>query len=89
MNYIKRHSFYYLSLFLILGLGILFFLRAQGNRGLQEVVLGSMILSYIFWAVLHHYLDHDLSFKIMIEYILIGVIGLSILLFAFRGLIIV
>lgn len=87
MSYMQKHLFYYFSLIIILSLELFVFFKVKNNWNLQVVILGSTVVSYMTWAMLHHYLEHDLSVKIVVEYILIGALGLSILLFAFKGMI--
>jgi hypothetical protein len=39
-------------------------------------------LSYVFWGIIHHAIHHNFSFKIMLEYSAVALLGLSIVYFA-------
>lgn len=77
---LSKHSAYYVSLIVILVLGFLLAYNSS-NRGFQ---IGSVIVTtffYVLWGIMHHLINHDLNAKIVIEYILIGVFGLTIIFF--------
>ena len=80
MNYISKHSLYYISLVIILSLG---FLLAYNNpdRNFQIGVVVITTFFYVLWGIMHHLLNHDLTSKIVIEYILIGAFGLTVIFF--------
>ena len=82
---IKKHFIYYLSLFLIFFCGLVLTLLAAPNIKLQSGIILLTIVFYVIWGILHHYLNHELTLKIMIEYILIGFLGMSILFFVIAG----
>jgi intracellular septation protein A len=82
---LQKHFGYYLSLMAILGLGLALILLTSPNIKLQSLVILLTVLFYILWGVLHHLINHELSARIVIEYILIGVLGLSILFFMMMG----
>jgi len=48
------------------------------------LVIGMGIL-YTFWGILHHGLEHTISAKIVIEYILISSLGVAVIFFLLRG----
>ncbi|OGH21621.1 MAG: hypothetical protein A2629_01815 [Candidatus Levybacteria bacterium RIFCSPHIGHO2_01_FULL_41_15] len=76
---------YYFSLILILGLGLLFILLAAPDRSLQFNLVVLTTVFYIFFGVIHHLINHDLSIKIMIEYVIIGTLGLALVFFFMKG----
>ncbi len=81
----KKHIGYYIVLFLIFGLGLLVTLMASPNSKLQIFTISLTIILYVLWGIFHHFINHELTNKIMIEYILIGSLGLSILFFIMEG----
>lgn len=81
----KKHLGYYISLFLIFGLGIVSVFLATPNIKLQTILILLTIFFYILWGSLHHLINHELTMKIMIEYVLIGALGASILFFILMG----
>lgn len=82
---LKTHKGYYLSLLIILVLGLLLTFLATPDFILQVIIILVTIFFYVFWGILHHLLNHELTPRIMIEYMLIGLLGISILFFAHMG----
>ena len=78
---IKKHFLYYVGLLLMQSIGLLLVFFAASDKFLQLTVITFMTLCYVLWCILHHHLHHDLTLKIMIEYILIGLLGLVIAIF--------
>jgi hypothetical protein len=75
---LKSHLGYYISLTLILSFGFLLVYLSASNRGLQIVIAVLTALFYVFWGIIHHMINHDLHAKIVVEYMLIGGLGLTI-----------
>lgn len=84
-NKFKKHIGYYISLVAILIFAIYLAVLASPDRQLQMSIFVVIAIIYVFWGILHHLLNHDLSLKIVIEYTLIGALGMSIILFLFKG----
>jgi hypothetical protein len=82
---LKKHIGYYLSLLIIFSVGFLLTIFVSPNFNLQKITISSTIVAYVFWGIFHHYINHELTRRIMIEYILIGSLGLSILFFLIEG----
>ncbi len=76
---------YYISLLGLLILGFLLVYFASPNKQLQMFVFTITTVFYVFWGILHHRINHDLTLKIVVEYILIGCFGISIMFFLFKG----
>ena len=51
------------------------------DRVFQIGVVVATTFFYVLWGILHHLTNHDLHARIVIEYILIGSLGLSIIFF--------
>lgn len=79
------HLAYYISLILILGLGFLGAFLASPDRQLQMSIVVLTTFSYVGFGLLHHLISHDLNLKIVIEYVLIGSLGLSLIFFLMKG----
>jgi len=77
---ISEHIIYYISLITIL---ILSFLLAysSSDRNFQIGIVIAATFFYVLWGIIHHLMNHDLHAKIVVEYILIGVFGLTIIFF--------
>lgn len=80
-----HHAGYYLILFLVMTLASIFAYYSRENKQLEMMILVLMASVYILFGVIHHYIIHDLSAKIVIEYIGIGSLGLAISLFVIKG----
>jgi len=74
---IYRQRVYYLVLFAGLFSGLITFFTFPLLR--QGVVI-SLCLFYFLWGVIHHKIEDDLHFKIVLEYFLVAGIACLILL---------
>ena len=81
----KKHLVYYISLILILflGFGLASFFPYQKNLEMLFVML--TVFFYVLWGVIHHIVHHSFSIRIMLEYIAIGVLGISLILFVLNS----
>jgi hypothetical protein len=77
---LSQHALYYLSLVAILTLSFLL-AYSSSDRGFQLGVIIFTTFVYVLWGIIHHLINHDLHTKIVIEYILIGTFGLTIIFF--------
>ena len=82
---ITKHIPYYIGLITIFTVGLLFSIALSPNIFLQALTVVVTITLYMAWGILHHYRSHELTKKIMIEYVLIGILGLSMIFFIFMG----
>ena len=82
---INEHIAYYISLIAIFVLGIFLMSSATPNKQLQMFIFVIMAFFYVIWGVLHHFINHELSSKIVVEYILIGALGVAIMFFLLKG----
>lgn len=80
----KNHLGYYLSLFLILFAGFLIAFNSSDKQFQLEVSIMTAFF-YAFWGILHHGLNHELTPKIVVEYILMASLGISMILFFLKG----
>ena len=79
-------KYYYLHfgvLIIILSLGISLFFYAQGNRSIQLAVGIATSLAYIAWGIIHHAMQRDLYPKVVVEYVLMGLIAILLLMTIF------
>jgi hypothetical protein len=83
--HLKHHGTYHIGLILFLLLGIIVTYYAKENKQWEMMILVAMASLYILWGTIHHYLMHDLSSKIVIEYIAMASLGLSIAIFLIKG----
>jgi hypothetical protein len=77
---IVKNRIYYLVLLTGLVLGLVAFFGLFGMPNLRiEAVIG-LCAFYFFWGVGHHLLEHDLHFKVVLEYFLVASIACIVLL---------
>ena len=80
-----KHFGYYLILLLIFAIGLIATILSSPNLNLQILIIICTVIFYVFWGIWHHKNTHELTTKITIEYMLIGLLGLSIIFFIFMG----
>jgi hypothetical protein len=83
MENFKKHFWHYLVYFLIFGGGLALLLSTKGNSNLQAMSVLMIAFLYFFWAMVHHYVHHELKARVVVEYILIMILGTVLLLFLF------
>lgn len=82
---IKKHYLYYISLLLVFALGIFIALKSQSIQ-LQSLVTLLITLFYVTMGIVHHSGNHKLNIRIAIEYVLIGILGLSLVSVVLLGI---
>jgi hypothetical protein len=75
----KFHIFHYFVLLVIFTLGLGAFYYVSPDTSLQFIIGIVMAISYVAWGLIHHTLQKDLHQKIVVEYILIGLIAVILL----------
>lgn len=84
MQKVKRHSAHYVILLGVMGFG-LYLLGVFADDVILRMGLVILLASfYVGWGILHHYIHHDVTPKIVLEYVLIGVIGISVIFFLLK-----
>lgn len=81
----KKHHLYFLIQLSVIIFGLSLVVYFSPNRDLQLLSVGVMSIMYALFGIIHHWINHDLVFKIMVEYVLIAVLGTSIIFFISRG----
>lgn len=74
----KKHVGYYLSLIGVLLVGLVGIYMVGVDNQLRMTIVMAMATFSIFWGVLHHYIHHDITAKIVLEYVLIGSVAISL-----------
>lgn len=75
MNHTNRYSEHYAILALLFSCGIVGLLFFRGNQWVQISLCWLMMLGYLGWGVIHHFLRHDLTKTVVLEYFLVALIG--------------
>ncbi len=83
METLRQHVVYYLSLLVIqlLGLGLIVLLAP--HRLAQIIIVIFLAFAYLGFAFVHHKKHHDLTRKIVLEYVMIAAIGIIVSIFLF------
>jgi len=79
----KKHFWYYFSFVALQLLGLWLVMALSFDRQLQLTAIFATTVFYLFWALLHQYVHHHLSPKIVTEYVLMGSLGLTVSLVLF------
>lgn len=82
---LKKHVEYYFSLLCIFAIGVFLTIHFASDKQLQMLVLTLTAFLYAAWGIIHHLKDHDLTVKVVIEYVLVGSLGITILAFLLKG----
>lgn len=78
---IHDHIPYVLSLVVIVVLGLLLAMQFSYSKQAQMLVVVMITFLYVGVGLFHHKENHDLSSKIVVEYTLIGALGMTIVSF--------
>lgn len=76
MRNVVRNLPHYGSLFGILFVGALGFVFFSYDRVFQMGVALAVAISYVSWGIIHHYIHHDLTFAVLVEYLAVAILGL-------------
>lgn len=79
------HIGHYICLVLILIFGFLLVYLGRGRHDLQMAGVVLTTFCYVGWGIFHHLINHDLTAKIVIEYVLVGSLGVAIVFFLLKG----
>lgn len=81
---LKKHFGYYISLFAILFLGFLI-AYSSADKQFQFLIAVLTAFLYALWGILHHAINHELTAKIMVEYVLMAALGTALIFFLLKG----
>lgn len=76
-----KHTLYYIFLVLLCAGGLLLAISLAPNHTMQLWAMLFVAVSYCVGGILHHSLHHQVTFKIVSEYILVALFGLSLVYF--------
>lgn len=76
---VVHHTFHYIVLMMILIGGIFSFISFRNYPVLQLLIGVITCLLYFLWGVVHHFVDGNLSVKIVIEYLSVTIFAIIIL----------
>ncbi len=76
---IKQKPIEYIILGIIFLIGLLLYLFGPFTAHGRRVVVYCLVANYLFWSLIHHYRRGDLSFSIIVEYLVIALFGVILL----------
>lgn len=79
MRSFLKHLSHYMVLFGILLAGFAGLVLFSYDKAFQVAVASALVLSYASWGVAHHYLDGDLRFETVVEYLVVAILGFVII----------
>lgn len=81
---VKAHLGYYSVFLLMACLGFYLLLVNVGSEQGRVTIVVLLAFFYVVWGLLHHYIHHDISTKIVLEYVLVGALGISVIFFLLK-----
>jgi len=75
----QQNMLHTVILFFILGGGLFTFWTAQGNVPLQLTIGAVTTVAYVAWGIISHIVTGSLHRKVVVEYVLVGLIALVLL----------
>ncbi|HEX7041906.1 MAG TPA: hypothetical protein VF189_01535 [Patescibacteria group bacterium] len=81
----KKHLGYYISFLLILGGGIYAVFSSQSDKSLQMKFVVMLAGAYVIWGILHHYIHHSVTLRLIVEYIVVAALGVAVVFFILNG----
>lgn len=76
---ITKELSHHLTLLGITSLSILGALIFSYDTNFQKAIAISATLAFVSWGVVHHWLNHNLTWKIVAEYACVALLGLVVL----------
>lgn len=70
----------YLFLSFIVSAAILLILYFNGSKNIQQIIIIALSILYIVWGILHHLKEKSLQARIILEYVLFGLLGCIIVI---------
>ncbi|MBI2032940.1 MAG: hypothetical protein HYT10_00505 [Candidatus Levybacteria bacterium] len=82
---VKRHISYHISLLFLFFAGFFLAVATGYDKKTQMTIISMIALLYVTLGIVHHHANHNLSSKIVVEYVLIASLGITVMLFLLRG----
>lgn len=74
-----RHLPHYMLLFGILMAGFAGLVLFSYDKNFQVAVALALVMAYVAWGLVHHYLHKDLHLETFIEYLVVAILGFVII----------
>jgi len=70
----------YLILAILVSTAIVLTIYFNGSKFYQEIIIVGLSILYIVWGVIHHLKEKTLQARIVLEYVLFGLLGCIIVI---------
>ena len=80
----REHIAHYLYIAGYIALGLIVANKAPGKNEQMLVVIVFSLL-YAMYGIIHHGLEHDLTIKIVVEYVLVALLAIALFFFVLEG----
>lgn len=81
----KNHLVHYLIILGIIALGIGSVTLLSSNKNMQFIMVLAVSLFYLCYGIFHHFLEHDVTIKIVVEYVLVTLLVVALFIFVRGG----
>lgn len=78
MKKTARNIQHFLPLIGILGAGLLAFFLFSYDQKFQLAAIIATAAGYIAWGIVHHVMKKDISFEVVLEYVIVAILGVII-----------
>ncbi|MBP6913627.1 MAG: hypothetical protein KBC00_03390 [Candidatus Levybacteria bacterium] len=82
-----KHNSYYIFETFLLGIGFFAIYIYSPHVVIETLLIAFLLVCYSGMGILHHYKEHDIHAKIVLEYILISCLVLSIFMLLKSGIV--
>lgn len=86
MHLNRNHTTHYLILFGIILLGFALLTFFSASKSMQLAACFFVAIVYLCYGLLHHWLEHDLTIKIVVEYVLVALLVAALFVLIRGGL---
>lgn len=86
MSIDRTHVLHYSIVFGIIVLGVAIVGLSSLGKPTQLIGIIGVCLLYFLYGILHHHFEHDLTVKIVVEYVLVAALVVALFLFVYGGI---
>lgn len=84
MKNFRVHFWYYMVSLIIFCTGLVLIMSVSYSHKLQSVFVIMVAVLYFVWSLLHHYVHHELHYRVVLEYALMASLGVVLSMFLFN-----
>jgi hypothetical protein len=81
MGSMEKHIHHHALMIVLLLVGIVLMVKIADSRETKLLIAALTSFFYVGNGILHHVKSHDVTTKIVVEYVLIGSLGLTVVFF--------